>query len=46
MAASPQRKSNAARRANQVIRRRTLLMMILLGVCTFVVLFLKLYDLY
>ena len=45
MAGSPQRKSNAARRANQVIRRRTMLMMILLGVCTFVVLFLKLYDL-
>ena len=45
MAVSPQRKSNAARRANQIIRRRTMLMMILLGVCTFVVLFLKLYDL-
>lgn len=45
MATNPRRKSNEARRANQVIRSRTVLLMALLGVCTFVVLFLKLYDL-
>lgn len=43
MASKPHRKSDAARRANQVIRTRTLLIM-LLGVCTFLVLFWKLYD--
>lgn len=32
-------------RANQVIRSRTVLVMVLLGVCTFVALFWKLYDL-
>ena len=41
----PRRKSDAARRANQVIRSRTMLVMLLLGVATFTVLFLKLYDL-
>lgn len=41
---TPHRKSDAARRANQVIRSRTLLMMLLLGVCTFVLLFWKLYS--
>ena len=40
-----QRKSDAARRANQVIRSRTVLVMAILGVATFVVLFWKLYDL-
>ena len=40
-----QRKSDAARRANQVIRSRTVLVMAVLGVATFVVLFWKLYDL-
>ena len=40
-----QRKSDAARRANQVIRSRTMLVMVLLGVVTFAVLFGKLYDL-
>ena len=45
MAINPRRKSDAARRANQVIRSRTVLMMVLLGVCTFVALFWKLYDL-
>ena len=41
----PRRKSDAARRANQVIRTRTVLVMTLLGILTFVVLFFKLYDL-
>lgn len=44
MAHSPRRKSDAARRANQVIRGRTMLIMVLLGVAAFVVLFFKLYD--
>lgn len=44
MASTPHRKSDAARRANQVIRSRTVLMMLLLGVCTFLLLFWKLYD--
>lgn len=39
------RKSDAARRANQVIRGRTMLIMLLLGVASFTVLFWKLYDL-
>ncbi|MCI9609498.1 MAG: PASTA domain-containing protein [Oscillibacter sp.] len=39
------RKSESARRANQIIRGRTLLMMLALGVCTFLLLFWKLYDL-
>ena len=39
------RKSEAARRANQVIRGRTLLMMLILGVGTFLLLFWRLYDL-
>lgn len=45
MAINSRRKSDAARRANQVIRSRTVLVMVLLGVCTFVALFWKLYDL-
>ena len=45
MATNPRRKSDAARRANQVIRSRTVLMMALLGVGTFLLLFWKLYDL-
>ena len=45
MANTPRRKSDAARRANQVIRTRTVLVMTLLGILTFVVLFFKLYDL-
>ena len=45
MASSPRRKSDAARRANQVIRGRTVLVMCLLGIVTFILLFLKLYDL-
>lgn len=45
MAKTPRRKSDAARRANQVIRGRTVLMMTLLGVVTFLLLFWKLYDL-
>ena len=40
----PRRKSDAARRANQVIRGRTMLIMLLLGVASFTVLFWKLYD--
>ena len=39
------RKSDAARRANQVVRSRTVLLMLLFGVFTFVLLFLRLYDL-
>ena len=45
MAKPKQRKSDAARRANQVIRSRTVLVMAILGVITFVVPFWKLYDL-
>ena len=45
MANNPRRKSDAARRANQVIRSRTVLIMSLLGVVTFLALFWKLYDL-
>lgn len=41
----PRRKSDATRRANQVIRGRTMLIMLLLGVASFTVLFWKLYDL-
>ena len=39
------RRSEAARRANQIIRGRTLLLMLVLGILTFLVLFWKLYDL-
>jgi len=45
MATTPRRKSDAARRANQVIRSRTVLVMLLMGVVTFILLFWKLYDL-
>ena len=45
MTKNPRRKSDAARRANQVIRGRTMFIMLLLGVATFTVLFWKLYDL-
>ncbi|MCI2056507.1 MAG: stage V sporulation protein D, partial [Oscillibacter sp.] len=45
MADRQRRKSDAARRANQTIRSRTVLMMLLFGVTTFVLLFMKLYDL-
>ena len=45
MAGKSPRKSDAARRANQVVRSRTVLVMLLLGVVTFVMLFWKLYDL-
>ena len=41
----PHRKSESARRANQIIRGRTLLMMLLLGMGTFLLLFWRLYDL-
>ena len=46
MAHSPRRKSDAARRANQVIRGRTVLIMVLLGVAAFVVLFFCKYQIY
>ena len=39
------RKSDAARRANQTIRTRTLLMMVIFGVVTFGMLFWQLYQL-
>lgn len=45
MANLPRRKTDAARRANQIIRTRTVLVMALLGVVTFGALFLKLFDL-
>ena len=45
MAKTPRRKSDAARRANQIVRSRTFLIMLLLGITTFLLLFLKLYDL-
>ncbi|MCI2057665.1 MAG: PASTA domain-containing protein [Oscillibacter sp.] len=45
MADRRKRKSDAARQANQVIRSRTVLVMLLFGVATFAILFLKLYDL-
>ena len=45
MASNPRRKSDAARWANRVVRTRTTLLMIVLGVCTFLALFWKLYDL-
>ena len=45
MAGKSPRKSEAARRANQVVRSRTVAVMLLLGVVTFLMLFWKLYDL-
>ena len=45
MPTNSRRKSDAARRANQMVRSRTVLVMVLLGVCTFLLLFWKLYDL-
>ena len=45
MSQTPQRKSEAARRANRVVRSRTMIFMVLLGVVTFVMLFFRLYDL-
>ncbi len=42
---NPRRKSESARRANRTIRSRTLLIMVLFGMVTFVLLFFKLYDL-
>ena len=41
MTKHPRRKSDAARRANQIIRSRTVLLMALFGVVTFVMLFIK-----
>ena len=45
MADRQRRKSDAARRANQVVRSRTMLLMLLFGIGTFILLFIKLYDL-
>ncbi|WP_409967907.1 penicillin-binding transpeptidase domain-containing protein [Bengtsoniella intestinalis] len=45
MALSPKRKSEEARRANRVINHRTMWLMGILGVATFVALFIQLYDL-
>ena len=45
MASNPRRKSDAARWANRVVRTRTMILMVVLGVCTFAALFWKLYDL-
>ena len=44
MASNPRRKSDAARWANRVVRTRTMILMVVLGICTFVALFWKLYD--
>lgn len=45
MADRQRRKSDAARKANQIIRSRTVLLMAFFGVATFAMLFVKLYDL-
>jgi stage V sporulation protein D (sporulation-specific penicillin-binding protein) len=45
MADKRKRMADAARRANQIIRSRTVLIMIFFGVVTFLALFFKLYDL-
>ena len=45
MAARPRRKSEAARRANATIRARTMIIMVLLGVVSFMALFVKLFKL-
>ncbi len=45
MAMNPRRKSDAARRANQIVRSRTVLVMLLLGVAAFALLFWRLYQL-
>lgn len=45
MADLQKRKSGAARKANQIIRSRTVLMMLLFGVATFAILLMKLYNL-
>lgn len=45
MADRQRRKSDAARRANQVIRSRTLLLMAVFGIGTFAALFIRLYEL-
>lgn len=45
MADSSRRKSDAARKANRVIRTRTLLLMGIFGIATFVMLFVRLYTL-
>ena len=45
MAIHPRRKSDAARRANQIVRSRTVLVMLLLGIVTFAALFWRLYNL-
>lgn len=45
MADTQKRKSEAARQANEVIRQRTIFLMVLFGVVTFGMLFYKLYDL-
>ena len=45
MSIHPRRKSDAARRANQIVRSRTVLVMLLLGIVTFAALFWRLYDL-
>ena len=44
MASNPRRKSDAARWANRVVRTRTMILMVVLGICTFAALFWKLYD--
>jgi len=45
MSSKPKRQVDPARRAQQTIRRRTLYFLLIFGVCSFVLLFTKLYDL-
>ena len=45
MPTNPKRKSDAARWANQTVYRRTMLVMLLLGILVFIVLFIRLYHL-
>ena len=45
MPVSPKRKSDAARWANQTIYRRTMLVMLLLGIAVFILLIFRLYHL-
>ncbi len=44
MAQAPRRRPESARRANRIIQSRTLLLLAVFGVCTFVLLFAKLYH--
>ena len=45
MPTPPKRKQDSARRANRIIQQRTLLLLALLGISTFLLLFAQLYKL-